>query len=46
MLGKIVVSVPNTPSKEKGDLLEKFAENFLRTQNCEVDTEVQVTAAE
>jgi hypothetical protein len=37
---------PNTPSKEKGDLLERFAENFLRTQNYEVETQVRVTAAE
>jgi hypothetical protein len=25
-----VASTPNMPSKEKGDLLERFAENFLR----------------
>jgi hypothetical protein len=41
-----VASTPNTPSKEKGDLLERFAEDFLRTQNYEVDNQVRVTAAE
>src|SRR6266436_6505922 len=41
-----VASTPNTPPKEKGDLLEKFAKDFLRTQNYEVETQVRVTAAE
>lgn len=41
-----VASAPNMPSKEKGDLLERFAEDFLRTQNYEVETQVRVTAAE
>ncbi len=41
-----VASAPDMLSKEKGDLLERFAEDFLRTQNYEVETQVRVTAAE
>lgn len=41
-----IAGVPNTPSKEKGDLLERFAKDFLHTQNYEVETQVRVTAAE
>jgi len=41
-----VASTPNTPPKEKGDLLERFAQDFLHTQNYEVETQVRVTAAE
>src|SRR5262245_44785826 len=41
-----VASIPNAPTKEKGDLLEKLAEDFLRTQTYEVETQVRVTAAE
>lgn len=41
-----VASVPDMPSKEKGDLLEVFAEDFLRIQNYEVERQVRVTAVE
>ena len=41
-----VASLPDIPAKAKGDLLERFAEDFLRTQSYEVETQVRVTAAE
>lgn len=41
-----VATPPNVSAKEKGDLLEQFASDFLKMQNYEVDTEVRVTASE
>lgn len=41
-----VASAPDMPPKEKGDLLERFAGEYLRTQNYKVETQVRVTAAE
>lgn len=44
---RIEVAAPqNASTKEKGDLLEQFASDLLKTQNYEVDTEVRVTASE
>lgn len=43
----IEVATPEgTPEKEKGDLLEKLAEEFLITQNFKVATQVRITASE
>ena len=41
-----VATPPDTPSKDKGDLLENIAEDLLRTQNYKVTKQVKVTAAE
>jgi hypothetical protein len=35
-----------SPTKVKGDLLEDLAVKLLRTQNCEVTTQIRVTASE
>ena len=37
---------PDTPTKEKGDLLEDLAADFLRIQNYKVTNQVRVTATE
>lgn len=43
----IEVATPDgSTTTEKGDLLESFAERFVRTQGFEVETKVRVTAAE
>lgn len=43
----IEVAVPmNAPQKDKGDLLEAFAREFLLTQSYEVETQVRSTGAE
>ena len=41
-----VATPPDTPSKEKGDLLENLAEDLLRIQNHKVTNQVRVTATE
>jgi hypothetical protein len=41
-----VATTPSALAKEKGDLLEQFAETFLRTQSYEVETQVRLTAIE
>jgi len=41
-----IATAPDQTNKEKGDLLERFAADFLRTQGYSVETQVRVTAAE
>lgn len=41
-----VATPPGTPSKEKGDLLERLAADLLRIQNYEVTDQVRLTGAE
>src|SRR4030067_1669311 len=41
-----VITSKSATSKEKGDLLEKLAEDMLKTQNYRVETKVRVTASE
>ena len=41
-----VATFPESTTKEKGDLLEDIANDFLRMQNYEVDTEVRVVGSE
>ena len=41
-----VATPPDTPSKEKGDLLENLAGDLLRIQNYKVTNQVRVTATE
>lgn len=41
-----VASIAGTPAKEKGDLLEKFAADFVQTQGYKVESQVRVTAVE
>lgn len=46
-LTNIEVAAPKTASStEKGRLLEAFAEEFLRTQGYDVESQIRVTAAE
>jgi hypothetical protein len=41
-----VATSTDATTKEKGDLLEQLAADFLKTQGYEIDTEVRVTASE
>ena len=41
-----VATPPDTPNKEKGDLLERLAEDLLRIQNYEVTNQLRLTGAE
>ena len=41
-----VVKPHNTPNTEKGNLLEKLAEEFMKVQGYEVSKQVRVTASE
>ena len=41
-----VATDPGTPSKDKGDMLEKLAGDLFRIQNYEVMSEIRITASE
>jgi predicted transcriptional regulator len=41
-----VANLPGSPTKDKGDLLEQLAGEFLRTQGFTVTEEIRVTATE
>ena len=41
-----VATPPGSPKKDKGDLLERLAEDLLRTQNYIVTNQVRITATE